>query len=41
MHESASGVSFGEVDWFASNDVLIGAVEVPEVGWRTEDEPLE
>ena len=41
MHESASGVSFKEVDWFATNDVLIDAVEVPEVGWRTKDEPLE
>ncbi len=41
MHESASGVSFWEVDWFASNDVLVDAIEVPKVGWRTKDEPLE
>ena len=41
MHESASGVSFSELDWFASNNVLVDAVEVLEVGWRTKDEPLE
>ena len=41
MHESASSVSFREADWFASNDVLVDAVEVPKVGWRTKDEPLE
>jgi hypothetical protein len=41
LHETASVVSFRVLDWFASNDVLIDAVEVPEVGWRTEDEPLE
>ncbi len=41
MHESASGVSFKEVDWFTTNDVLIDAVEVPKVRWRTKNEPLE
>ena len=41
MHESASGVSFWEVDYFASNYVLVDEVEVPKVGWRTKDEPLE
>ena len=41
MHESASGVSFKEVDWFTTNDVLIDIVEVPEVRWCTKDEPLE
>ena len=41
MHESASGVSFMEVDWFTTNDVPIDAVEVPEIRWRTKDEPLE
>ena len=41
MRESASGVSFWEVDWFTSNDVLADVVEVPKVGWRTKDEPLE
>ncbi len=41
MHESASSVSLREVDWFTTNDALIDAVEVPEVRWRTKDEPLE
>ncbi len=41
LHESASGVSFKEVDWFATNDVPIDAFEVLEVRWRTKDEPLE
>ena len=41
MHESASGVSFREVDWVPPNDVSINAVEVPEIGWRAKDEPSE
>ena len=41
MHESASSVSFRDVDWFATNDVPTDAVEVPQVRWRTKDEPLE
>ena len=41
LHESASGVGFWEVDWFATNNVLVDAVEVPKAGWRTKDEPLE
>jgi len=41
LHESASSVSFREVDWFTTNYVLIDAIEVQEVRWRTKDEPLE
>ena len=41
MHESASGVSFKEADWFTTNDVLIDAIEVPKVRWLTKDAPLE
>ena len=41
MHESAFGVSFRKVDWFTTNDAPIDAIEVPEVRWRTKDEPLE
>ncbi len=41
MHESASGVSFRDVDWFVTNDVPIDAVEVPEFRWRAKDEPSE
>ena len=29
------------MDWFTTNDVPIDAAEVPEVRWRTKDEPLE
>ena len=41
MHESASSVSFRELEWFTTNYVLIDAVKVPEVRWRTKDESLE
>ena len=41
MHESASGLSFREVDWFTTNDILVDADEVPEIEWRAKDEPLE
>ena len=41
MHESASGVSFREVDWFTTNDVPIDEVEVPEIRWHAKNEPLE
>ena len=29
------------MDWFTTNDVLVDAVEVPEVRWYTKDEKLE
>jgi hypothetical protein len=38
LHESLFDVCYREVNWFATNDVPINAVEVPEVGWRTKDE---
>jgi len=41
LHDSASGVSFREVDLFTTNDVPIYAVEVPEIRWRAMDEPSE
>jgi hypothetical protein len=41
LHESASGVSFRDVDWFTTNDVPIDAVEVPEIRWRAKDKPSE
>jgi hypothetical protein len=29
-----------EVDVFAADDVHVNAIEVPEVWWRTQEEPL-
>ena len=41
LHESASGVSLRKANWFTTNHIPIDTCEVPEVRWRTNDEPLE
>jgi len=41
LHKAVSGVSLRKVDWFTTNDVFVDEVEVPEVRWRTNDEPLD
>ena len=35
LHESALGVGNREVDGLTTDDVLVYAVEVPEVRWRS------